>query len=104
MVQHISDRVAVMYLGKIVELASTEELYATPLTPTPRPCCPPCPSRPQARKQRIILNGEVPSPVDPPSGCRFHPRCPRKFGPCAESEPPLKEAAPGHSVACFLPQ
>jgi oligopeptide/dipeptide ABC transporter ATP-binding protein len=57
---------------------------------------------PRARQKRIILSGDVPNPIQPPSGCRFHPRCPHVFGSCAESEPPFKEVAPGHSVACFL--
>jgi oligopeptide/dipeptide ABC transporter ATP-binding protein len=57
---------------------------------------------PRLRKQRTILSGDVPNPIDPPKGCRFHPRCPRRFAPCDGAEPPLKETAPGHFTACFL--
>jgi oligopeptide/dipeptide ABC transporter ATP-binding protein len=104
-VEHICDRIAVMYLGKIVELASYKDLYANPRHPYTQALMSAVPTTdPRARKQRTILTGDVPNPIDPPRGCRFHPRCPRRFAPCDESEPPLQEAAPGHSAACFLLQ
>jgi len=94
-----------MCLGKTVELASYKDLYANPRHPyTQALMSAVLTTAPRAHKQRIILKGDVPNPIDPPRGCRLHPRCPRKFDPCAESEPPLKEAATGHAAACFLLQ
>jgi oligopeptide/dipeptide ABC transporter ATP-binding protein len=103
-VEHIADRVAVMYLGKVVELATAEDLYREPLMPYTQALLSAVPvADPHARKDRIILQGDVPSPANPPSGCVFHPRChhPGKDAACAKIVPPLEEKAPGHFVACI---
>src|SRR4029453_3504724 len=100
-VEHISNRVAVMYLGKIVELAPSLELYRNPRHPYTVSPLPPIPSPDVTRKKtRIVLKGDVPNPARPPSGCRFHPRCFMAQDVCAAEEPPLREAAPGHWSAC----
>ena len=103
-VEHIADRVAVMYLGKVVELATAEDLYREPLMPYTQALLSAVPvADPHARKERIILQGDVPSPANPPSGCVFHPRChhPAKDAACAQIVPPLEEKAPGHFAACI---
>jgi oligopeptide transport system ATP-binding protein len=103
-VRYLSDAVAVMYLGKIVEIATTELLYATPLHPYTQALLgsAPRPSWSQGGMGRIELTGDVPSPINPPSGCYFSTRCPHVMPRCREAQPALLEAQPGHKVACFL--
>ncbi|MDX6748481.1 dipeptide ABC transporter ATP-binding protein [Geminicoccaceae bacterium 1502E] len=104
-VKHISTRVAVMYLGRIVEIADKAELYARPLHPYTRALLSAIPvPRPGAGRERVILQGEVPSPINPPSGCHFHTRCPFAVAECRAVDPPLREVAPGHKAACHLVQ
>ncbi|MBW1712701.1 MAG: dipeptide ABC transporter ATP-binding protein [Deltaproteobacteria bacterium] len=102
-VEHISDRVAVMYLGQIVELADSQTLYKAPLHPYTQALllASPIPD-PKVSRERAILRGDVPSPIDPPPGCRFHTRCPQAKDFCRQSEPPLTDVGGEHYVACFV--
>lgn len=102
-IEYISDRVAVMYLGRIVELADTPDLFRRPLHPYTEALLSAVPVLdPEAKRPRIILPGEPPSPLNPPSGCPFHPRCPKRFERCPIEEPVLKEVEPNHWVSCHL--
>jgi oligopeptide/dipeptide ABC transporter ATP-binding protein len=102
-VEHISDRVVVMHLGRLAELALSEDLYRSPKHPYTQALLSanPVPD-PTLERKRILLQGEVPSPINPPSGCNFHTRCPYKFEPCPKEVPQFREIEPNHWVACYL--
>jgi len=103
LIEYISDRVAVMYLGKIMEIARSEVLCRQPVHPYSEALLSALPSLdPQSKRQRILLKGDVPSPIDPPSGCRFHTRCPLRIDICDKEEPPLSERPNGSRVACHV--
>lgn len=105
MVKYISNRVAVMYLGAIVEITQSRELYSHPLHPYTQALLSAIPipdPEVEAQKQRVKLSGELPNPVDPLPGCRFCSRCKYASSRCQEERPPLREVGPGHFVACFL--
>jgi oligopeptide/dipeptide ABC transporter ATP-binding protein len=105
-VRHVSDRIAVMYLGKIVEISPAEELYERPIMPYTEALLSavPIPDPREAEgRERIVLEGDVPSPIRPPSGCRFHPRCRYATDVCSQIEPPLVDYGNGHLAACHHP-
>ena len=102
-VEYICDRIAVMYVGKIVEFTTYDKLYSDPKHPYTQALLSAIPKpEPGARKQRIVLGGDVPSPINPPSGCRFHPRCPKVMDICRQRQPELSDVESGHQVACHL--
>lgn len=102
-VEHFSDRVGVMYLGKMVEMASRDDLYEDPLHPYTQALMSAIPiPDPTLKRQRVILEGDVPSPLNPPAGCRFHTRCPLAFDKCSQEEPPFKDYGNEHYAACWL--
>jgi len=101
-IRHVSDRVVVMYLGRVVESADTTELYGHPNHPYTQALVAEIPRVDSRRRAYVPIRGEIPSPLAPPSGCHFHPRCPHAFAPCRERAPALREIAPGHLCACHL--
>jgi len=102
-VEHIGHRIAVMYLGRIVELAPKDRIFAQPLHPYTEALMAAAPiADPKSRRKRLVIEGDVPSPMNPPSGCHFHTRCPYVEARCKQEYPPLQEIAPGHVVACHL--
>ena len=101
-VEHISDRVAIMYLGRVVELGASEEIFASPNHPYTQALLAEIPTFEAKKKTYSVIKGEIPSPIDPPSGCHFHPRCPHAFARCRTERPALKETAPNRYSACHL--
>lgn len=102
-VRHIADQVAVMYLGRIVEMGSTEDIFERPIHPYTRGLLSAIPlPEPGRRRQRVALRGDIPNPINPPTGCHFHPRCPDAVADCAQREQILVEISPGHRVACSV--
>jgi peptide/nickel transport system ATP-binding protein len=103
-VHHIADRVVVMYLGRVVEVAPAEQLFKSALHPYTRGLLAEAPTLKVQKKRFVAIEGEIPSPLNPPGGCHFHPRCPHALPRCRELAPPLQTVAPGHAVACHLVQ
>jgi oligopeptide transport system ATP-binding protein len=102
-IKHVSDRVGVMYVGKIVEIAEADDLFANPLHPYTKALISAIPvPNPEVTRDRVVLEGDVPSPVNPPKGCRFHTRCPVAEDICGIEQPPTKDMGAGHLVACHL--
>jgi len=102
-VEHVAHRIAVMYLGRIVELSTKERIFSRPLHPYTEALMAAAPiAAPRARRERLVIEGDVPSPMNPPPGCHFHTRCPYAVARCRTEDPPLQEVAPGHVVACHL--
>jgi oligopeptide/dipeptide ABC transporter ATP-binding protein len=102
-VEHLGHRIAVMYLGRIVELAPKDRIFGQPLHPYTEALMAAAPiADPRARRERLVIEGDVPSPMNPPSGCHFHTRCPYAIARCKVEDPPLQEIVPGHVVACHL--
>ena len=102
-VEHVAHRIAVMYLGRIVELSTRERIFNRPLHPYTEALMAAAPiADPRARRERLVIEGDVPSPMNPPPGCHFHTRCPYAIARCKTEDPPLQEVAPGHVVACHL--
>jgi len=102
-VEHVAHRIAVMYLGRIVELSTRERIFSRPLHPYTEALMAAAPiADPRARRERLVIEGDVPSPMNPPRGCHFHTRCPYAIARCRTEDPPLQEVAPGHVVACHL--
>ncbi len=101
-IRHVADRVVVMYLGRVVESAATADLYERPNHPYTEALIAEVPKVDARRRAYVPIRGEIPSPLDPPSGCHFHPRCPRAFARCRVEAPPLREIAPGRLSACHL--
>ena len=101
-VRHISDRVAIMYLGKIVEMAPTAEIFTKAQHPYTQALLAEVPDVARRKRAFVPIKGEIPSPLNPPSGCTFHPRCPHAMERCKTEVPVLRETAPGHVTACHL--
>jgi peptide/nickel transport system ATP-binding protein len=101
-VRHVSDRVMVMYLGRVVESAPSQEIFLRPNHPYTEALVAEVPRVDVRRRRFVAIRGEIPSPLDPPHGCHFHPRCPKAFDRCRSEVPALREVAPGHHSACHL--
>jgi oligopeptide/dipeptide ABC transporter ATP-binding protein len=102
-IDHICSQIAVMYAGKIMEIADRETLFSSPAHPYTQALFSSIPELGKVKKRRPLVKGEIPNPANPPSGCRFHPRCAKKIGECSVTLPPLKEIGPAHLAACHLP-